>query len=147
MLRLKYQVTSWKQDNAGNYTGFFIKTFGLSGQIVSANVHYAVFGKQDNYTTSGDAIPILTNTDNSDVVEPEPEPEPEPVATTTPITATSTPETIPDETSTTTPPVIEELVEDTATTTPPVVEEEPIIIEEPVIEPEITATASSTPQN
>ena len=46
------QVTSWKQDSAGNYNGFFIKTFGLSGQSVSANVHYAVFGKQE--------IPYLT---------------------------------------------------------------------------------------
>ncbi len=64
------QVASWKKDLAGNYIGLVIKTFGTEGQAVTANVHYAVFGKREGYETTN-GIPILTNTTDPDQEEPE----------------------------------------------------------------------------
>ncbi|MEK7668963.1 MAG: tail fiber domain-containing protein, partial [Patescibacteria group bacterium] len=126
------QVTSWKKDSTGNYTGFFIKTFGLSGQSVSANVHYAVFGKQDGYTTSGNALPVLTNV-SSDPVVAEP-------------TSSTTPEVIPADTASSTPTVIEEPV---ATSTPEIIPApEPVVapVPEPVLEPVATAPVEISTQ-
>jgi hypothetical protein len=112
------QVTSWKKDSVGNYVGFFLKTFGLSGQAVSANVHYAVFGKPAGYSTAGDALPILTNTEN----DPAPIVS-EPTATSTEPTATSTPVIDGDTDEISSATTTSEVIEESATTTEPVIEE------------------------
>ncbi len=52
------QVISWTKDEQQRYTGFKIKTFGLSGSPASVIVHYLVVGKEDGYVTNGQ--PVLT---------------------------------------------------------------------------------------
>jgi hypothetical protein len=52
------QVKEFIKDSQGNYTGFKIKTFGLTGSVISSVVHYNVTGKQDQYETSGQVIQI-----------------------------------------------------------------------------------------
>ncbi len=52
------QVLSWSKDSNQNYTGFTIKTFGLSGAPVSAIVHYLVVGKEDGYQTQGQVLQV-----------------------------------------------------------------------------------------
>jgi hypothetical protein len=54
------QVSSWKKDGSGNYTGFTIKTFGINGTPASAVVHYLVTGKRDGYATNGQTVTIST---------------------------------------------------------------------------------------
>ncbi|MFA6405758.1 MAG: tail fiber domain-containing protein, partial [Candidatus Paceibacterota bacterium] len=123
------QITSWKKDTLGNYIGFFIKTFGLSGQSVAANVHYAVFGKQEGYTTSGNAIQVLSNTISGSGGTP-------PTATTTSGTATAT-ATSTESVASTTAPVVAPVVVDpaSATSTEPVATAvgEPATSTEPVV--------------
>ena len=63
------QVYSWKQDTAGNYTGFVMKTFGLNGTTTSAVVHYIVVGKEDGYATSGTVLQVVSAPTGSDTSE------------------------------------------------------------------------------
>ena len=48
------QIVEFKTDEAGNYTGFVMKTFDLISSPVQAIVHYTVTGKQEGYITFGE---------------------------------------------------------------------------------------------
>jgi hypothetical protein len=127
------QVASWKTDGQGNYIGLVLKTFGLEGQTVSANVHYAVFGKPEGYTTKGDALPILTN---SQMTTPEQTIE----------TATSTQPTI-TETATSTESTATEPAQEATSTAPTVIEpitEQATSTQEIIIEPVTETPAIET---
>ncbi len=80
------QVVGWKKDPSGNYIGFQIKTFNLSGAAVSTVVHYLVIGKQDGYATNGE--PVLQ------VAAPAPAPAVAGDSTADPGTASTTPDAV-----------------------------------------------------
>ncbi len=52
------------------YTGFVIKTFDITGQSVSAVVHYNVTAKQEGYETFGDVVVISQPAGGPSMVEP-----------------------------------------------------------------------------
>jgi hypothetical protein len=64
------QVLSWTKDENQNYTGFKIKTFNLSGEAISVNVHYLVIGKQDGYVSDESALNVVNSNSSGSVVPP-----------------------------------------------------------------------------
>lgn len=50
------QILEFKQDENGNYTGFVMKTFGITSGPIQAIVHYNVVGKQEGYITLGEVV-------------------------------------------------------------------------------------------
>ena len=71
------QISSWTKDADNNYTGFKIKTFGLSGSITSSIVHYVVIGKQDGYDSQG-TVQVVSTPSPAPAPAPSPAPAPEP---------------------------------------------------------------------
>jgi hypothetical protein len=59
------QILEWRKDEQERYTGFVIKTFGISGASVQAVVHYLVTAKQEGYETYGEILEVSSQPQNS----------------------------------------------------------------------------------